>query len=118
MGLVKVVFVGDEPSSRNALDSIPFVGANCFNRLVEWINFIKPDYYICYNSSFIELLQISVLVNNGFKVVALGNKAAKRLDNHGLVYYRLGHPSGLNRKNNDDAGVKRDLEGCKAYVRE
>lgn len=44
--MIKVVFVGDEPSKTNVSPDIAFVGAKCFNTVVQWIKELNPDYYV------------------------------------------------------------------------
>lgn len=116
----KVVFVGDAPSINNAVDSIAFVGADCFNRLVEWINAIQPDYYICLNSN--ELTYMSdihkLVVRADFKVIALGMKAASRLTEFEIDHFMLPHPSGRNRQINDPIAIKELLVEAREYVYE
>jgi len=116
--MIKVVFVGDQPSKKNISSDIAFVGATCFYRLIRWIKYIEPDYYITLNSVLnSDLEKINVLSENGFKVVALGNNAHKNLQHCGIEHFTLPHPSGLNRKINDDNYVKNVLELAKQYVR-
>lgn len=114
--MVNVVFVGDEPSDLNISPEIPFVGAKSFKRLVQWINYIKPDYYVVLNSSASEdIVKILNLYNNGFKIITLGEKASKRLN--GLVEFAgLPHPSGRNLQVNDIAEMGIALGRAKDYV--
>lgn len=112
--MIKVVFVGDSPSKFNVSRRIAFVGAKCFNRLAGWIAKIKPDYYICINSySSEDIYQISLLESSGFKVVALGNVTSERLKDIKVEHFKLPHPSGINRKNNDSVYIAAEL--CRAY---
>lgn len=117
--MIKVLFVGDKPSKFNVSSYIPFVGAKCFPRLVEWIRVINPDYYIVMNSDLNwDMNQINILYKNGFKVVALGNKAAsKLLAETDIDFFKLPHPSGLNRKTNNKAYIDRQLLLASKYVR-
>jgi len=115
--MTNVVFVGDKPSRTNVDSRIAFVGAKCFPRLVEWIRFLKPDYYVCYNISTPEDFgKIENLKSAGFKVVALGAKAAEILDGYNIVHFQLPHPSGRNRLLNDRAYVERELKVCYDYI--
>ncbi len=115
--MIKVVFVGDEPSSTNIRKDVAFVGAKCFNTLVEYISTLKPDYYICLNSGPEDLDKILDLYHKGnFKVIALGNKAAERLANLGIGYRKLPHPSGLNRQLNDKKQLTEQLIDVIAYI--
>lgn len=111
--MLKVVFVGDEPSRINIDPDIAFVGAKCFQRLTEWINYLSPDYYICLNShTDRDISKIGILELNGFKIIALGVNASKRLEESGITHFKLPHPSGLNRQLNDKRYVEQHLDAC------
>ena len=111
--MIKVVFVGDEPSPTNVDPSIAFVGAKSFNTLVEWIKFLEPDYYLCLNSNTEGCLDaIGKLYNNGFIVIALGKKAEERC----LCHFVLPHPSGRNRKLNDKEYVNKCLSNIRKFI--
>lgn len=115
----KVVLVGDRPSLSNISPNIPFVGAKCFEVLVDWIATLKIDYYIVQNSvDFDDLNNISLLYKNGFSVVALGNAASERLQAFKIAHFKLPHPSGLNRQINDDHFIGEQLALCDEYLEE
>lgn len=120
--MVKIVFIGDAPSKLNIDPNIPFVGAKCFPTLVKWINYLKPDYYIVMNSHNLAYNDKTLLTlwKNGFKLLVLGKKAEKRINDLNLAHccWVLPHPSGLNRKLNDKNYVKWMLEETYSYVRE
>lgn len=118
--ITKVVFVGDQPSATNTVDGIAFVGAACFSRLVDWINAIDADFYICLNSNELTYMgDIHKLVENAdFKVIALGIKAASRLQEFDIDHFMLPHPSGLNRQINDPIAIKTLLMEAQEYVHE
>jgi hypothetical protein len=117
--MVKVVFVGDEPSKTNVHNDIAFVGAKCFQRLTEWINYLSPDYYICLNShTDYDMVKIMSLYEQGFKVIALGAKASERLLEHGVSNFKLPHPSGLNRQLNDKKVVEGHLDACLSWLKD
>lgn len=121
--MVKVVFVGDKPSKLNINCNVPFVGAKCFKRVLDWIKIIAPDFYVCYNVNQHwgldkrALNDIIDLHEAGFKVVALGLKAHTALDERGVPHYELPHPSGLNVKLNNREYVDTCLNNAKSYVR-
>lgn len=117
--MIKVCFVGDSPSNTNSHKDIAFVGAKCFPRLVEWIGQIKPDYYVCLNSSTAtDVDKIFALRDAGFIFIVLGNKASKVLKTELLIeHYLLPHPSGLNRKLNNDMEIRLSLIEAHLYVR-
>lgn len=116
--MIKLLLVGDEPSKRNTSSFVPFVGASCFTRLVYWIQVLKPDYYIVSNSdTHTQLYNIQELSAAGFKVVALGNKASKRLECNNIEHFKLPHPSGSNRMINSNETIKNELEKCWTWLR-
>ena len=115
--MIKVVFVGDTPSSTNIHPDIAFVGAKCFERLVEWIKQLPIDYYICLNSEGErDLDKIHCLTSAGFKVIALGNKASDRLSLQKVEHFKLPHPSGLNRIINDKRKMALEMLACHTYL--
>lgn len=116
--MIKVVFIGDKPSSKNLSEDIPFVGANCFERFVSFIKRINPDYYLALNSETErELQEIETLVEGGFKVVCMGKVAAIRLRDRSIPHMTLPHPSGRNLQVNDEQKVNSMLEEAWIYVR-
>lgn len=116
--MVKVIFVGDKPSTKNVSEDIPFVGASCFNRLVSWIKRINPDYYVCLNSETNrELSDIEVLSQEGFRVIAFGTQACVRLRDRGISHMYMPHPSGRNLMTNDEELISKALEEAWIYVR-
>lgn len=115
--MIKVVFVGDEPSNSNVHPEVAFVGAKCFNTLVSWIKQLPVDFYVCVNSRDTDVVtKINALTDNGFKVIALGNKASEHLDQYRIGHYKLPHPSGLNRKLNDKRWVALELLSACTYL--
>jgi uracil-DNA glycosylase len=115
--MIKVVFVGDEPSSMNLHPHVAFVGAKCFQ--TKWIKVVNPDYYICLNScTATDLYTTNMLSKNGFSVIALGKNASERLTVNHIHHFTLPHPSGLNRKNNDKLVLWKALLDAHDYVRE
>jgi uracil-DNA glycosylase len=113
--MIKVAIIGDEPSTKNVHRDLAFVGAKCFNTVVEWIKALDPDYYVCLNSNTpTDLDKVHVLAQQGFKLIALGEKASKRLGS--LPHFKLPHPSGLNRQLNDKRRLALDLLACENYV--
>jgi len=117
--MLKVVFVGDEPSSLNASPEIPFVGSRSLNLLIEYIKIIKPDYYIVVNSSAPEdIAKILVLYDQGFRIITLGQAASNRIDKLKLgEAYNLPHPSPRNRGANNKKGLTTLLSACAEWCR-
>lgn len=117
--MIKVVFVGDEPSKKNVDPDIAFVGAACFKTLTWMIAYISADYYLCLNSDSIDdRAKIKKLYDNGFKVVALGVMASSKLKSLGIEHYMLPHPSGRNRRLNNKYHILMKLERAHQYVRQ
>lgn len=115
--MTKVLFIGDEPSSKNVSNFVPFVGAKCFDTLVEWIKYLEPDFYFIVNSdSYHDFMFINDLRKTDFKFVALGKNASKRLDTMAIKHFTLPHPSGLNRKLNNKEYLKEQLNSCGRYL--
>lgn len=116
--MTKMIIVGEKPSKYNLSEDIPFVGAACFNRLVEWIKKLEPDYYVAYNSETErELRDIELLAKDGFKVIALGVSAATRLRDRGIEHFTLPHPSGRNLLINDKELMTQVLKHAWLYLR-
>lgn len=117
-----VIFVGDRPSKRTD-PNVPFKGAACEARLMEWIVYVIPEDFtkvqvkILNSESFIDATKI--LMDVGLynpKIIALGNKASERLNKMQVSHFKLPHPSGRNRQINDKAYIVNKLDECKKYL--
>lgn len=128
-----IIFVGDQPSSKNVDPNIPFVGTQSYKRLLEWIwemdvdinnvhlcnkdqfehNYLTGDLYISNLNSDLPA-RASVC-----KIVVLGNQAEDKVcETSTLDYFKLPHPSGRNRKINDKKFIKKELKKCKEWLNE
>lgn len=118
--IVNVVIVGDSPSRLNINSNIAFVGSKCFSNVVGWIKYLQPDYYICLNSNTNDNMYdiLDLYKKSNFKVIALGNKASERLAKENIKHFKLPHPSGLNRKLNDENYVLQQLQIAHNFIRE
>lgn len=115
--MIKAVLVGDEPSTTNVHKDLAFVGAKCFPTVIEWIKHMSLDYYVCLNSHTPENLdKIYTLTQQGFKVIAFGRKASKRLEKLKIEHFVMPHPSPRNRKLNDKQKIALDLLSCQSYL--
>lgn len=113
----KVVFVGDQPSSKNKDPNIAFVGTPSFNRIVKWLDVIKLKGVKLVNSHNENQLKIiKQLEQSGYKIVALGNEASKRLAKQGIDHHRLPHPSPRNRQLNNTKFEMQQLKKCKEWL--
>lgn len=112
-----VVFVGDAPTKDNSFQDVAFAGTKSMTTLARWIKIIDPDFYVCFNSvADADLYKIMGLSEDGFKVVALGNNASKRLSRIFVPHHKMNHPSGLSRKNNDKVKLEASLRACREFV--
>lgn len=107
-----VIFVGDRPSKRTD-PNVPFKGAACEARLMEWIRYVTKDSFIIINSHNYDFLSAGWQYS-GLLIIALGNNASKRLGC--MPHFKLPHPSGRNRQINDKAYIINKLDECKKYL--
>ena len=115
-----IIFVGDAPSTKNTSQDVAFVGTKSYKTLLSWIVEMELDVskISLKNSHSLEdlaFIQHAVL-NYGYKVVALGNKAEHRLSQHIRLFYTLPNPSGLNRQNNDKQFISKKLKECRRFL--
>lgn len=124
-----ILFVGDKPSKKNKNKKVPFVGTKSYKKLLEWIYRLDidlNDVYVC-NRSHMDFNRVAPVINTPAiileileedKVVALGNEASKFLSENNQEHFKLPHPSGLNRKLNDEVYVKEQLKKCREFISE
>lgn len=117
MKITKVLFVGDKPSKTMKFGASAFEGARCEKRLKQWVEFLlnRRHGYALINQSTDDFAELKLegLVNWD-KIIALGNVASKALGN--VPHFKLPHPSGSNRQNNDKQFIQRKLKECKCYI--
>ncbi len=125
-----VLFIGDKPNPKKNLSmDVPFVGTQSYKVLLEWCFRMDVDVrYINYINAYTvdgrRSEELRVLLPNYLsnKIVALGANAAERLDVLNLVdvaqikFFRLPHPSGLNRETNDKKKLTELLSRCREYI--
>lgn len=120
----KVLFVGDTPSRLNKDPKIAFVGARCHSILITWQMLLGVDNSRLVNSNDPEKLRTDIIRHHwlGYKIVALGNEAQKRIarviksEDLKVSFYKIDHPSGLNRKLNDKKYLDNMLEQCYNWI--
>lgn len=123
-----IIFVGDRPSSKMKPGAKPFQGAACEQRLYKWIKEVLPpphrtnwEYpaFKIYNAvdKDIEYWLGAGISKTGVKFVALGNNASKFLNLFSLDHFKLPHPSGRNRKLNDQSYIDSELKKCYLYLK-
>lgn len=115
-----IIFVGDEPSSKNTNPDIPFLGTRSWASLNQWIDLLRirdTNIITISNSDTQDQLEvIEYYHSKGAKIIALGNKAAGRLTKLNIQYFKLPHPSPRNRQLNDPTYIINKLEICKAFI--
>ena len=125
-----IIFVGDKPSAKNLSPDVPFVGTQSGVKLDGWIEYLElseGDYDVINinTDEGFDIVQEAESRFIAYKFVILGNKAEATLKKHfGMIYadsnwwFKLPHPSGLNRKLNDEKFVKNELNKCKEWLNE
>lgn len=111
-----VLFVGDEPSAKNAAYCIPFFGTNSYKRLKAWTTAlqVRPVYA---NSNTEYWLNFAArMAAQDTLVVALGKQAAKRLTDKNVPFVEMPHPSGRNLQLNNPEYVAQKLNELKAAI--
>jgi len=133
---MKIIFVGCNPSPKNADSRVPFVGTrsgSIFFRWTEELGLSRDQYEIINVSSKVtkssaqvkksdislEQVAKAILLLSGkkTKIITLGTMAAWALEQLKIDHFSLPHPSGLNRKLNDKNFAKEQLRLCKKYLR-
>lgn len=108
-----ILFIGDKPSKRTD-PNVPFKGAACEPRLIEWICVVAGNEpYAIFNRKDIVWEHFQ---HENYKVVALGNAASTTLSQYDIPHFKLPHPSGRNRQINHIAFINEQLELCKKYI--
>ena len=107
-----VLIVGDEPVSKCGT---PFKDAKCWPRLESWIKQLSiSDYLLCNRTDE----DFSDVARFHFgPIIALGTQASLALTKLEIPFYKLPHPSGLNRLLNDKQFVDNKLKDCKHYIK-
>lgn len=132
-----IVFLGDKPSKKNVDANIPFVGTKSYKTLLEWVSKLGIDitevalanreHVKTYNWAkdlntgegiYVETPNIYLDILPQDKIVCLGDSAEKLVKPMGLKYFKLPHPSGLNRKINNKQYLEAELKKCKRYLNE
>lgn len=109
-----ILFIGDKPSKCTD-PNVPFSGARCEARLMDWIKTITGDEeYAIYNRLDINWTNFDK--DYDYKVIVLGNNASNTLLKHGVEHFKLPHPSGRNRQTNHLDFINYKLRDCKKYL--
>lgn len=114
-----VLFIGDKPGFRNLDPEIAFVGTRSYVTLLNWI--ARMDVSI-YNIKLINSSEptakddITSYAQSGGKIIALGETAANLCEEMVVPHFKMPHPSGRNKINNDKTKIKNYLYECRKYI--
>lgn len=110
-----ILFIGDEPSECTDKE-IAFKGAKCEERLMQWVDYVRDDrWFIIINRIDPDFSRyVAMALANHDPIIALGNKASDAL--YDVPHYKLPHPSGRNRMNNDIGFIRLKLDECRTFV--
>lgn len=130
MAVTPVLFVGSNPSQASK-DLTPFDTDTCSGKnLHKWINKASIETAVCCNivekptpnnrpltKSEIQdnIPSLREKCSKFTKVVAVGRTASMALNIAGIDHHQIEHPSGLNRKLNDQEYVEQMIEDLKKY---
>lgn len=120
---VKVLFIGDEPSSKNVDPAVPFVGTASYKRLLKWIGELDLDIQNVQLLNTDDEIRISSHITD--KVVFLGKKSCTLLKfiSYGVNVPNPGvkiidHPSPRNSNFNNPGYEKKMLKELKEWIYE
>lgn len=121
-----IIFVGDKPSAKNKDPNVPFVGTKSYKKLLEWIWEMDIDISKVHMMNAENWWKYTPKcgLRPEHKYIVLGKNAETKFkqiktihgDNH--CYFKIDHPSGLNRKLNDKKYVKKMLKECREWLNE
>ncbi len=117
---LRVLFIGDEVSSRNVSPDVPFVGTPSYKRLLRWIGELDLDI------SKVRIENAGFITYNGEdKIVFLGKKASlntriliQQLEIVDVDCKIIDHPSPRNRKFNDKSYEAKMLKELRKWLYE
>ena len=125
-----IFFVGDRPSSKNVSPGVAFVGTKSHKTLLGWLADMRVDTndsVICNIDQFkeysfggdwsVNVKCTDVDIMHGDLFVALGKVAEKGLLKRGFKPYLMPHPSGRNRKLNNEKWLNQELRKCKEWLK-
>lgn len=132
---MKVVFIGQNPSSDNSYPDTAFVGSRSYATLIGWLVKLglKEKDVTAINASkklgkvtrndIDELGILSIILQTDIKIICLGEYAetavievAYRHKICDIDMFTLPHPSGLNRKLNDKKQLDTTLKHCREWL--
>ncbi len=123
-----ILFVGDRPNPKKNRDrDTAFVGTTSYKVLLEWIYRMDIDVSRVVMRNAFDLSGDRTLLDYELdawqdgRVITLGSAPADRLRDYNdfvkpLQFFKLPHPSGLNRELNDKKKLSESLAKCRAWV--
>lgn len=119
---LKVLFIGDKPSSKNVNQDVPFVGTSSYKRLLKWIGELDLDI----QNVRLENKQGDYLIiqKNMFDAIVFLGKASEMPVHRGNPevnipkLFTVDHPSPRNRNFNNPTYEKRMLKKLKEWLYE
>lgn len=124
MGLhQRVMFVGDKPNpKKNVSMDVAFVGTTSYKTLLDWVYKMDLDLNLVSMLNAYDVQgQPQVLPSDirKYKVIALGEECVSVLNKvPGLVFFKLPHPSGLNKSLNNKKQLSERLVKCRKWIYE
>lgn len=119
---LKVLFIGDKPSSKNVDEDIPFVGTPSYKRLLKWIGELDLDiHHVRLENKVGDIL---ILEKEHFDAIVFLGKASELLVQTGKPeielprLFTVDHPSPRNRNLNDPMYEKKMLKQLKEWLYE
>lgn len=129
---MKLVIVGQNPANKMAPGAEPFDSVVSYKRLADWLVYLtdnNTNQILFYNASDkpgkvgmkdvnqAAVYQVNAAASVGYKVIALGNYASKALTKIDVDHFKMHHPSGRCRLNNNKEYVDSKLKECYDWLR-
>ena len=126
-----ILFVASNPSKLNHDPNIAIIGSKSEKTFNSWVQYLAPnsEYSVVNVSDKItdkrplrksefDLKKLYNHVSNPLvtKIIAMGNIASCALEEIGVEFYKIPHPSPLNRFLNNKVQVKAVLKECKKWL--
>lgn len=131
-----MLILGRNPSKHNTSRYTPFVGTKSNDTLQRWLKYLTIDTevevlfkncsydlnatFTTYNTQRYAIEVIDYCIENDIdSIICLGNDVEKVCEViNCMPYFKLPHPSGLNRQNNDKKYIESRLSECREWLRE
>lgn len=110
---MRVLVIGLTPSTKTQHNA-------SLKRLYGWLDLLDQhivSFTNLYESKNISEIEFIKSIHRKYdKILALGNEVSNELNKHGILHFKLPHPSGLNRQLNDEGFVYETIKECKNYL--